>query len=581
MGARQGGYINVGLLLLEDVGLGHVHEAQGLMLGIFLVVDAAFVAGFPGAGGQLKVFCGNLEGDDFMQALGVFGDGAVVLVDDRELVAGNLGVGGQDVLLDVGELDLDGLKLAIPEDDHFALLGVDLHASAGNGLGADFSRICGHGVGHHTTGVGRILHIVIDVQDHGKGLFAGVVGHTATLFNLSELACSQAEAEDEQSQYLVIRSHDVLLVLRSASLFREFLLGTLDHLGGDVDGDTGHKAEHHHSGHAVDEASIGGEVGLYQLEDNGAQAAEDGQAEGCADAVALDVLCGNCANLGANGSTDEHDKSGNQFGTTLQGVGGSAVQAGDGNFKEVGADCDVGRAANEVHQGGHTDEAAADAEDTGENASEEGHADGEPCGAVDAGLMEVDHRGDLDGVELGSPVKTGGLFVKDFALGSGFAFLLLAQGHVMEDHPGHEDEQDNVEPADNLIDAAEAFELHDYLGADFHAHHGTDKHCQTELVVNVAEAAVTHGGNKGFTSHVSHVGTNGEGHRETKDVQAGGNHPGAAHAEEAADDADTKTQDDEAGPENGAAGNGHQNIQPVHNVPPYSAAFLCLRSMPM
>ena len=77
------------------------------------------------------------------------------------------------------------------------------------------------------------------------------------------------------------------------------------------------------------------------------------------------------------------------------------------------------------------------------------------------------------------------------------------------------------------------------------------------------------------------LGTNGEGHRETKDVQAGGNHPGAAHAEEAADDADTKTQDDEAGPENGAAGNGHQNIQPVHNVPPYSAAFLCLRSMPM
>ena len=439
----------------------------------------------------------------------------------------------------------------------------------------------GHGVGHHTTGVGRILHIVIDVQDHGKGLFAGVVGHTAPLFNLSELACSQAEAEDEQSQYLVIRSHDVLLVLRSASLFREFLLGTLDHLGGDVDGDTGHEAEHHHSGHAVDEASVGGEVGLYQLEDNGAQAAEDGQAEGCADAVALDVLCGNCANLGANGSTDEHDKSGNQFGTPLQGVGGSAVQAGDGNFKEVGADCDVGRAANEVHQGGHTDEAAADAEDTGENASEEGHADGEPCGAVDAGLMEVDHRGDLDGVELGSPVKAGGLFVKDFALGSGFAFLLLAQGHVMEDHPGHEDEQDNVEPADNLIDAAEAFELHDYLGADFHADHGTDKHGQTELVVDVAEAAVTHGGNERFTSHVSHVGTNGEGHRETKDVQAGGNHPGAAHAEEAADDADTKTQDDEAGPENGAAGNGHQNIQPVHNVPPYSAAFLCLRSMPM
>ena len=74
------------------------------MLGIFLVVNAAFVAGFPSAGGQLKVFCGHLEGDDFMQALGVFGDGAVVLVDDRELVAGNLGVGGQDVLLDVGEL---------------------------------------------------------------------------------------------------------------------------------------------------------------------------------------------------------------------------------------------------------------------------------------------------------------------------------------------------------------------------------------------------------------------------------------------------------------------------------------------
>ncbi len=38
----------------------------------------------------------------------------------------------------------------------------------------------------------------------------------------------------------------------------------------------------------------------------------------------------------------------------------------------------MGGAANEVHEGGHTDEAAADAEDACQNAGQEGYEDGQP-----------------------------------------------------------------------------------------------------------------------------------------------------------------------------------------------------------
>lgn len=130
----------------------------------------------------------------------------------------------------------------------------------------------------------------------------------------------------------------------------------------------------------------------------------------------------------------------------------------------------------------------------------------------------------------------------------------------MEDHPGEADEQDDVEPAHDLVDVAETLEEHDDLGADFHADDGTDEHGQAELVVDVAELAVAHGGNQRFTGHVGHVGADGEGHGEAEDVEAGGNHPGAAHAEEAADDADAKAENDKTGPENRAPGDGHQNI---------------------
>ena len=134
----------------------------------------------------------------------------------------------------------------------------------------------------------------------------------------------------------------------------------------------------------------------------------------------------------------------------------------------------------------------------------------------------------------------------------------------MEDQPGQQDKQHHVQPADDLVHRADTFKPHDHLGADFNAHDGTDQHGQAQGVVHVAELAVPHGGNQGFTGHLRHVRADGEGHGETENVQTGCHHPGAAQTEEAADDADAQTENDQTGPENIHAGNGHQNIQPIH-----------------
>ena len=110
--------------------------------------------------------------------------------------------------------------------------------------------------------------------------------------------------------------------------------------------------------------------------------------------------------------------------------------------------------------------------------------------------MVVNHRGDLDALELGSPVNALSVVVKLFALGSSLTFHALTLGEVAEHEPGEEEKENDVQPAHDLVDVAEAFEVHNNLGADFHADDGTNKHGQAEFVVNVAELGVTESRNQ-------------------------------------------------------------------------------------
>ena len=83
----------------------------------------------------------------------------------------------------------------------------------------------------------------------------------------------------------------------------------------------------------------------------------------------------------------------------------------------------------------HADKTAADAEDTSQPAGEEADEDGQPCGAGDVGLLEVEHRRNLDGVQAGGPVNAGGRLVKFPVLGLGFAFLPAAGGDIVKYKP--------------------------------------------------------------------------------------------------------------------------------------------------
>ena len=125
-GHGTGGGIRVRSLLLKDIGLRDVHESQSLMLGIGLVVDSAVIAGFPGAVRKGQVLSGNLEGDELLQALGVFGYGSGILIDDGELVSLHLRVVGQDVALDVGEFDGQFFELAVIVDNNLLLLDIEM-----------------------------------------------------------------------------------------------------------------------------------------------------------------------------------------------------------------------------------------------------------------------------------------------------------------------------------------------------------------------------------------------------------------------------------------------------------------------
>ena len=111
------------------------------MLGIGLVVDSAVIAGFPGAVRKGQVLSGNLEGDELLQALGVFGYGSGILIDDGELVSLHLRVVGQDVALDVGEFDGQFFELAVIVDNNLLLLDIEMDAAAGFGCRSAFLRV--------------------------------------------------------------------------------------------------------------------------------------------------------------------------------------------------------------------------------------------------------------------------------------------------------------------------------------------------------------------------------------------------------------------------------------------------------
>src|SRR5574344_1317483 len=335
------------------------------------------------------------------------------------------------------------------------------------------------------------------------------------------------------------------LVAGTLALGSQFSACALNHLDGDVDGNEANETEHEHRGHTVQDAGHGRNEGLDELQNDGHHTTDNTGAEGDTDAVTLDVLRGDSANLSTASSANQHDKGGHEFSTALKGVGSSAVQAGNHNFKEVSANGHVGRTANHVNEGGHADKTATDTEDTSQHTSQEAHEHRQPRGAVNAGFLEVHHGRNLDGMQALGPVDAHGVLSESFTTGSGFTFLTATHGHIMEHHPCDEEQQGHVHPAHNLFNVAEAFQIHNALGASFETNHGADQHDQAELVVNVPELAMTHGGNQRFTSHMRNVSTNGERHGETKNIQTGGHHPSAAHTEEATNNTNANTQNNQ------------------------------------
>jgi len=233
----------------------------------------------------------------------------------------------------------------------------------------------------------------------------------------------------------------------------------------------------------------------------------------------------------------------------------------------------VGRAADQINKGGHADQAAADAEDAGEPPGEKRDRDGQPGRTIDARDLEVHHRRDLDLVKGFVPFDAGGKFVDFLAGRGGLALLAALDGDIVEDHPGDQRQQDQIHPPDHRADDPDSFQPHDHLGADLETGHRADDHDAAEFVIHVAELAVAHGRYQGFTGHVGDVGADGKGHREAQNVEARGHHPRPAHAEEAADDADTDAQNDEPRPEYFHACDGHEDIQPIHANSPFVRSF--------
>jgi len=213
----------------------------------------------------------------------------------------------------------------------------------------------------------------------------------------------------------------------------------------------------------------------------------------------------------------------------------------------------VGRAADEVDQGRHTEQTAADAQEAGQHAGDVADQDGQPHRAGKARGVEVQHRGDIELVQGLIPGKALG------AVLAGHAGLLLLHrlGVVVKDHPGDQGQEHHVRPAHDRADGAEAFQHHDDLGPAFNTDHRADQHDKAQFVIDVAELGVPHRRDHRLSGDMGNIGADGEGHGETEDVQARGNHPGAGHAEKAADDANRETEQNQARPQNFHARDGH------------------------
>jgi hypothetical protein len=130
----------------------------------------------------------------------------------------------------------------------------------------------------------------------------------------------------------------------------------------------------------------------------------------------------------------------------------------------------------------------------------------------------------------------------------------------VEDQPGDQEREHQIHVTDRGLDPADTLQPHDHLGPDLEAADRADDHDHAKFVVHVAELAVPHGRDQGFSGHVGDVRADGEGHGKPQDVQARCDHPGAAHAEKPADDAHTETENDQSRPEYLDPGDGHEYI---------------------
>ena len=145
------------------------------------------------------------------------------------------------------------------------------------------------------------------------------------------------------------------------------------------------------------------------------------------------------------------------------GIGASAVKPGDHYLKEVGAHCHMGGAADEVNQGRHADQTAADPQDARHPAGGEADENRQPGGAGNLGLFEGDHRGNLDLVQGLVPFNARGQLVHHFPGRQSLPVFAFFLGHVGKNHPGDEGQEDEVEIAHHFFHRTQTFQPHDHL----------------------------------------------------------------------------------------------------------------------
>lgn len=241
-------------------------------------------------------------------------------------------------------------------------------------------------------------------------------------------------------------------LLGRAFLFTQFCCCPSEHDTHDVEAD---------SSYCSQDQDRGWNGVLELLENDRDHASNHRQTERNSDAVAFGIFGGHSADLRSNGSATEHHKDAPELDASLRTEGESSVQTGDHYLKQVSSHRDVCRTTDEVDKSRHSEQAAANSQETGQHTGQEADKDGKPHGTRDPRGLEVHHGRDTYLLERLVPGEPLGSALAHFAP----PLFLHSFAIVGEYHKCNQGEHHHVYPADYRPDLADSLEPHDHLSA--------------------------------------------------------------------------------------------------------------------